>query len=145
MGNYASESKSVSHSVISDSLWPYGLYPARLFSPWNSPGNTGVDSHSLLQRIFPTQGSNPGLPHYRQITIWAMLQKVTLQFHNPWSQPGWPASMNNTLSWIQELEHRASAWESPLSAPNHWPTFTKALPNIQLIYSTVPALKSLVT
>ena len=25
------------------------------------------DSHSLLQGIFPTQGSNPGLPHYRQI------------------------------------------------------------------------------
>ena len=32
-------------------------------SPWNSPGqNTGVGSLSLLQGIFPTQGSNPGLP-----------------------------------------------------------------------------------
>ena len=31
-------------------------------TPWNSPGkNTGVGSHSLLQRIFPTQGSNLGL------------------------------------------------------------------------------------
>ena len=37
-------------------------------SPWNSPGqNTGVDSLSLLQRIFPTPGSNPGLLHYRWI------------------------------------------------------------------------------
>ena len=36
-------------------------------SPWNSPGqNTGVASHSLLQGIFPTQGSNPSLPHCRQ-------------------------------------------------------------------------------
>ena len=36
--------------------------------PWNSPGhNTGVGSFSLLQGIFPTQGSNPGLPHCRQI------------------------------------------------------------------------------
>ena len=35
---------------------------------WNSPGeNTGVGSLSLLQGIFPTQGSNPGLPHSRQI------------------------------------------------------------------------------
>ena len=35
---------------------------------WNSPGkNTGVSCHALLQGIFPTQGSNPGLPHYRQI------------------------------------------------------------------------------
>ena len=37
-------------------------------SPWNSPGqNTGVGILSLLQRIFPTQGSSPGLPHCRRI------------------------------------------------------------------------------
>ena len=37
-------------------------------SPWYSPGqNTGVGIISLLQGIFPTQGSNPGLPHCRQI------------------------------------------------------------------------------
>ena len=36
--------------------------------PWNSPGqNTGVGSLSLFQGIFPTQGSNPGLPYCRQI------------------------------------------------------------------------------
>ena len=41
-------------SVVSDSLWPHGLY-----SPWNSPGqHTGVGGLSLLQGIFPTQGSN---------------------------------------------------------------------------------------
>ena len=55
--------KSESRSVMSDSL-----RPCRLNSPWNSPGqNTGVDSLSLLQGIFPTQGSNPGLPHCGQI------------------------------------------------------------------------------
>ena len=54
---------SKSHSVVSDSLWPRGLY-----NPWNSPGqNTGVGSRSLLQRIFPTQGSNIGLLNCRQI------------------------------------------------------------------------------
>ena len=38
------------------------------WGPWNSPGqNPGVDSHSLLQGIFPTQGSNTGLLHCRQI------------------------------------------------------------------------------
>ena len=57
------ESESESGSVVSDSLWPHGLH-----SPWNSPGqNTGVGSHSLPQGLFPTQGSNPGLPHCRQI------------------------------------------------------------------------------
>ena len=29
--------------------------------------NTGVGYHFLLQGIFPTQGSNPGLLNYRQI------------------------------------------------------------------------------
>ena len=55
--------KSDSYPVVSDSLQPHGLY-----SPWTSPGqNTGVGSLSLLQGIFPTQGSNPGLPHCRWI------------------------------------------------------------------------------
>ena len=45
---------SVLCSVVSDSLWPYGLQPARLFCPWNFPGkNTGMGSHSLFQWIFP--------------------------------------------------------------------------------------------
>ena len=44
------------------------LRPHGLFCPWNSPGqNTGVGSLSLLQGLFPTQGSNPGLPHCRWI------------------------------------------------------------------------------
>ena len=52
-----------SHSVMSHSLRPHGLY-----CPWNFPGqNTGVGSLSLLQGIFPTQGSNLGLPHCRPI------------------------------------------------------------------------------
>ena len=34
----------------------------------DSPGkNAGVGCHVLLQGIFPTQGLNPGLLHYRQI------------------------------------------------------------------------------
>ena len=54
---------SESHSVVSDSLWPHGLY-----SPWNSPGqNTGMGSLSLLQGIFLTQGLNPDLLHCKWI------------------------------------------------------------------------------
>ena len=59
----SSLSESESSSVVSDSLWPHGLY-----SSWNPPGqNTEVGSLSFLQGIFPTQGSNPSLPHCRQI------------------------------------------------------------------------------
>ena len=59
---------SVSPSVLSDSLWPHGLQPTRLLCPWDFPGkNNGEGCCSLLQGIFPTQGSNPGLLHCRQI------------------------------------------------------------------------------
>ena len=48
--------------------------PSRLLCPWNSPGkNTGVGSHSLLQGIFPTQGSNLGLLHCRHIFFFFFL------------------------------------------------------------------------
>ena len=40
-------------------LQPHELQPARLLCPWNSSGNnTELGCHSLLQGIFPTQGSN---------------------------------------------------------------------------------------
>ena len=46
-------------SIVSDSLQPHGLYPARLLCPWNSPGkNIGVGYHFLLQENFPIQGLN---------------------------------------------------------------------------------------
>ena len=59
-GSLCSWLVSESRSLVSNSLQPHGLY--------DFPGqNTGVGSLSLLQGIFPTQGSNPGLPHRRRI------------------------------------------------------------------------------
>ena len=41
--------------------------PGSSLCPWDFPGkNTGMSCHFLLQGIFPTQGSNLGLPHCRQ-------------------------------------------------------------------------------
>ena len=72
-------------SVMSGSLQSHGLY-----SPWNSPGqNTGVGSLSLLQGIFPTQGLNPSLPHFRQI-LYQLRHKENwsgLQFPSPGNLP----------------------------------------------------------
>ena len=70
-----SESENESRSVVSDSLQPHGLY-----RPWNSPGqNTGVGSFYLLQGIFPTQGSNPGLPPRSGLfTSWATREALYL-------------------------------------------------------------------
>ena len=56
----------LSRFTRSDSLQPYGLWPIRLLSPWDSPGkNTGVGCHTLLQGIFLTQRITqlPPRPH----------------------------------------------------------------------------------
>ena len=68
--------------------------PLGLYSPWNSPGqNTGGGSHSLLQGIFPTQGSSPGLPHCR----WLL---------NQLSHQGSP----RILEWAAYPFSRGSSW-----------------------------------
>ena len=71
-----SDSVQFSRSVVSDSLWLHGLQHARLPCPSPTP-RAWTNSRplnrwcqltiSLLQGIFPTQGSNPGLPHCRWI------------------------------------------------------------------------------
>ena len=62
------ESERESCSVMSNSLGPHGY-------PWNSPGqNTGVSNCSLLQGIFPIQGSNPGLPTLQAASFQLSLQ-----------------------------------------------------------------------
>ena len=63
---------------------------------WNSSGkNTGVGSHSLLQGIYLTQGSNLGLPHCLghfscsvvsdSETPWTAARQTSLSFTNSWS------------------------------------------------------------
>ena len=59
--NHRVSTENESRSVVSNSLRPSGLPSS---CPWGSPGhNTGVGSRPLFQGIFPTQGSNPSLPH----------------------------------------------------------------------------------
>ena len=53
-------------SVMSAPLRPHGLYIARLLCPWDFPAkNTAVGCHFLLQGIFPAQGWNPSLLHWK--------------------------------------------------------------------------------
>ena len=80
--------KSESLLVVSDSLWHRGLLPAKLLCPGKSPGkDAGVDCHFLLQVIFLTQASNPGLLHCRQILY-------------PSEPPGKPKQPQNAHFWI---------------------------------------------
>ena len=80
---------------------PHGLY-----SPWNSPGqNTGVGRLSLLQGIFLTQGSNPGLLHCRYI-LYQLSHKGGPNESESCSvlsdplQPGDPVLQARILEWI---------------------------------------------
>ena len=58
----------LSHSVVSNSLWPHDCSPPGSSVHGDSPGkNIGEGCHALLQGIFPVQGLNPHLPHCRQI------------------------------------------------------------------------------
>ena len=58
----------LSRSVVSNSCDPVDYNPEDSSVHEDSPGKkTGVGCPALLQAIFPTQGSNPGVPHCRQI------------------------------------------------------------------------------
>ena len=96
-------------SVMSDSLWPCGLQPARLRCPWDSPGkNTGVGCHSLLQGILQTQGSNPGLfcpcigrrVLYHQRHLWSSLVGR-----------GWQLSPQQRNTLISDGKSPGRCWE----------------------------------
>ena len=108
---------SESCSVMSNSLWPHGLY-----SPWNSPGqNTGVGSLSLLQWIVPTQGSNPGLPHCRRILCQLNYKgspRILKWVDYPFSSgSSWPRKLNQGLLHcrriLYQLSYRGSCKSSP--------------------------------
>ena len=63
---------SLPHSSV------HGIFPGK---------STGVGCYFLLQRIFPTQGSNPGLLHCRQ-TLYHLSHngsRTTLKIHLAWA------------------------------------------------------------
>ena len=79
--------------------------PLGLYSPCNSPGqNTGEGSLSLLQRIFPTQGSNRGLQHCR----WILYQL---------SNQGSPAEVRAAVK--QPSKHRTTVHDEELASSKH--------------------------
>ena len=107
-------------------LLPHGLY-----SPWNSPGKiTGIGSLSLLLGIFPTQWSNPGLSHCRQILYQLshkesprILQWVAYPFS---SGSSWPRNLTRVsciaggffTNWAMREAHNPNTWGKRTSSFN---------------------------
>ena len=103
-------------------LQPHGLY-----SPWYSPGqNTGVGSLSLLKGIFPMQGSNPGLPHCRQILYQLshkgsprILEWVAYPFSRRSSQPrNWTGVFCIAGRFFTNWAIREVSWVSSTQLPH---------------------------
>ena len=100
---------------MSDSLRPPGLQPTGLLSPWDFPGkNTRVGCHSLLQGIFPTQGSNLGLLHCRQILYHLSWVRLINHFGSilVFSQLAW-----HMLGEFEVFDLWGALWNLELSSP----------------------------
>ena len=110
-----------SAAQLCPTLWD----PHRLYSPWNSSGqNTGMDSHFLLQGIFPTQGSNPGLPHCRRILYQLsyqgslrILRWVAYPFSREPSRPRIQPGVSCTGGWFL---YQLSSQGSPIHLRGTW-------------------------
>ena len=120
---------------MSDSLWPHGWQLAKLLCPWDfSDKNIGVGYHFLLQGIFLTQGSNPGLLHWQEgylslshlgsPCIWWLWPKTRNQtsllfpFHPITSKFGWlPSKHIENLTSPPHFHryHRRSKQQQPLN------------------------------
>ena len=73
--------------------------------------NTGVGCQALLQRLFPTQGLNLGLPHCRRILYRLSHQRspaVCMMFSNSFlSYKGIPGGEGNNLNYSQHTKQRS--------------------------------------
>ena len=104
-------------SVMSDSLWPHGLQPARLLHPWDFLGkNMGVDCYFLLQGIFLTQGLNPGLPHCRQIFSPFEPRRKLQNFKYKWHFKNCDSQINFKLTWYCSFLRHIRLFVTPWTA-----------------------------
>ena len=96
----------------------------------DSPGkNTGVGCHALLQGIFPTQGSNPDLPHCRQILYQLSHQgspRILEWIAYPFAKgSSWPRNRTR-ISCIAGASLPAELPEKPFIFPKHFLLMEKA-------------------
>jgi len=120
----------------------------------NSPGqNTGVGSLSFIQGIFPTQGSNPGLPHWKQILYQVshkgsprLLECIAYPFSSRFSQPRNPTGVSCIaggffINWaIREAPFICIVFLMPITNSSH--TFQEFL---GIIFTKINHCQSLIS
>ena len=126
-------------------LQPRGLQPARLLCSWGFPGDTGVGCHVHIQGIFPIQGSNPCLLHwkvdslprslqgnYEQIQFSSVAQSCpTLCDSMGCSTPGFP--VHHQLSeFTQTHVHRVGDAIQPSQSFSSPPPLPSIFPSIRV-------------
>ena len=130
---------NISHTVISDSLPSHGLKPDPLLCPWNSPGmSTAMGCHFLLQGIFPTWESNPGLPHSRQILYQLRRKWQPTPVSLPGKSRGWrnhgvpkcQTRLETSLSLSLPSEPLGKPQGLPFSRRSSWPRDRAQFPRI---------------
>ena len=108
----------LTHSVMSDSVTPWTIpRQAPLSMRFSRQEYTGVGCHSLLQGIFLTQGSNPGLPHCRQI-LYHLANQVAAVIKNP---PGLENPIDRGAWWATGHKESDSTKRLTLSLPSEPP------------------------
>ena len=99
------KSEKWSRSVMSDSSWPHGLQPTRLFHPWDLPGkSTGVGCHCLLRddswESLELQRDPSNQPILNEISPKYTLEGLMLKLQY----------LGVLATWRQELTHWRRLW-----------------------------------
>ena len=129
--------KPLTVSIVSDSLWPHGLY-----SLWNSPSqNTGVGSLYLLQGIFPTQGLNRSPALQTDSLPVDPQRKTNAEAEVPIFRPPDAKTLSQTFpltgkdpdvgkDWGQKENGEDRGWNGWMASPTQWTWVLSKLPEI---------------
>ena len=98
--------------VLYNSLRPYGLQPARLLCPWDSPGkNTGESCHALLRGDLPY----PGIELTFLVFPGSQVDSSPLSHRGTGEKPWWQTEAGSTRGFgLEAVTAWAPRWEHPL-------------------------------